>query len=143
MRHLDKVEAVANALAETGELYQQTLEILLNGSPPGADQGAEGAGRRRKKVMPSDSISEDDLNTFEGFLRLQAVDPLTATPDELAMFRRFFDEAMAIKSATPKLGALKFKAIPGELRYAVAVRAGSDLWLTMWVRRAPKATFTS
>jgi hypothetical protein len=34
VRHLDKVEAVANALAEAGELDQQALEILLNGNPP-------------------------------------------------------------------------------------------------------------
>jgi hypothetical protein len=88
--------------------------------------------------MPSDFISEDDLNTFEGFLRFQAVDPLTAAPDELAAFRRIFDEAMAAKSATQKLGVMKFKATPGEHRYAVAVREGSDLWLTLWVRRAPK-----
>jgi len=34
VRHLDEVEAVANALAEAGELDQQALEILLNGNPP-------------------------------------------------------------------------------------------------------------
>jgi hypothetical protein len=88
--------------------------------------------------LPSDFISEDDLNTFEGYLRFQAVDPLIATPDELALFRQFFDEAKAASSATPKLGAMKFKAVPGELRYAVAVLEGSDLWLTTWIRRAPK-----
>jgi hypothetical protein len=88
--------------------------------------------------IPSDFISEDDLNTFEGYLRFQAVDPLTATSDDLAMFRQCFDEAMAAVSTTPKLGAMKFKAIPGEFRYAVAVREGSDLWLTTWVKRAPK-----
>jgi hypothetical protein len=89
-------------------------------------------------VTPSDFISEDDLNTFEGYLRLQAVDPMTAGPDELAMFRQFFDEAMATKSAIQKLGEMKFKAIPGELRYAVAVREGDDLWLTIWVKRDRK-----
>jgi hypothetical protein len=34
VRHLAKVEAVANALAKAGELDQQALEILLNGNPP-------------------------------------------------------------------------------------------------------------
>ena len=88
--------------------------------------------------IPSDFISEDERNTFEGYLRLQGVNPLTATPDELAMFQQCFDEAMAAASTTPKLGAMKFKATPGEFRYAVAVREGSDLWLTTWVKRALK-----
>ena len=73
--------------------------------------------------MASDFISEDDLNTFDGYLRLQAVDPSTAGPDVLAMYRQFFDEAMAIRATTPKLGAMKFKPVAGECRYAVAVRA--------------------
>lgn len=29
----------------------------------------------------------------------------------------------------------------GEVRYAVAVREGADLWLTLWVRRSPKGEF--
>jgi hypothetical protein len=36
-----------------------------------------------------------------------------------------------------KLRALK----PGEYRYAVAVEDGADLWLTLWVRRAPNGQF--
>ena len=31
---------------------------------------------------------------------------------------------------------MKLRAVPGEHRYAVAVREGSDLWLTLWVRRS-------
>jgi hypothetical protein len=31
----------------------------------------------------------------------------------LAMHRQFFDEAMAIRATTPKLGAMKFKPIAG------------------------------
>jgi hypothetical protein len=38
-------------------------------------------------------ISEDDLNTFEGWLTYQAVDVAAATPDELATWRGLFDEA--------------------------------------------------
>jgi hypothetical protein len=37
-------------------------------------------------------ISEDDLNTFEGWLKYQVVDAAAATPDELAMLRGLFDE---------------------------------------------------
>jgi len=88
-------------------------------------------------------ISEDDLNTFEGFLRYQAVDAVASTPDELAMWRGVFDEAMASKMANPKVGLMKLpQPIPdGEHRYAVAFREGSDLWLTLWVKRSPKGEF--
>jgi hypothetical protein len=36
---------------------------------------------------------------------------------------------------------MKLRMAPGEYRYAVAVREGSDLWLTLWVRRSPKGEF--
>ena len=45
--------------------------------------------------MASDFISEDDLNTFDGYLRLQGIKSSTAGPDALAMYRQLFDEAMA------------------------------------------------
>jgi hypothetical protein len=86
----------------------------------------------------SDFISENDLNTFEGYLRFQGVDSLTATLHELAEFRRCFDDAMAVQEKTPKLGVMKFRPTPGEFRYAVAVPEGDNLWLTTWVRRAAK-----
>jgi hypothetical protein len=80
---------------------------------------------------------EDDLNTFEGWLRDQAVDAATTPPHELAMWRDIYDEVHS--SARPKIGLMKLRSDPGEQRYAVAVREGSDLWLTLWVRRSPKA----
>jgi hypothetical protein len=86
-------------------------------------------------------ISEDDLKTFEGWLRYQAVDAATLTPDELAMWRGYFNEARARSLATPKVGLMKLQPIPGEHRYAVAIREGSDLWLTLWVRRSRKGEF--
>lgn len=36
---------------------------------------------------------------------------------------------------------MKFRPVPGEHTYAVAVRDGSDLWLTLWVRRSRKGEF--
>jgi hypothetical protein len=36
---------------------------------------------------------------------------------------------------------MKLRPIPGKCRYAVAIREGSDLWLTLWVRRSPKPEF--
>lgn len=86
-----------------------------------------------------DFNSEDDLNTFEGYLRYQAIDPTTASQEVLAAFRKAFDEAQEAKATTPKLGRMKLRNLrTGEYRYAVVVREGSDLLMTMWVRRDPK-----
>ncbi len=85
-------------------------------------------------------ISEDDLKTFDGWLRYQGVDAATA-PEELATWRYLFDEARTRSSASPKVGLMKLRPVPGEHRYAVAVREGFDLWLTLWVRRSPKGEF--
>jgi hypothetical protein len=87
----------------------------------------------------SDFISEDDLSTFEGWLRYQGIDAATTTPDELADWRDMFDEGRERSLATPKVGRMKLGPLAaGEYRYAVAVREGSDLWLTLWVRRSKK-----
>ena len=34
-------------------------------------------------------ISEDDLSTFEGWLKSQAIDAATATPEELELAQHF------------------------------------------------------
>ena len=87
-------------------------------------------------------ISEDDLDTFEGWLKFQAVDAATATPEELAMWRGLFDDVKKRGAATPKVGLMKLPPpVPGEHRYAVAVREGADLLLTLWVRRSRKGEF--
>jgi hypothetical protein len=87
-------------------------------------------------------ISEDDLSTFEGWLMSQAIDAATATPEELDNWRSIFDEVRESAAATPKLGLMKLRPlVPVEYRYAVAVRDGSDLWLTLWVRRSKRGEF--
>jgi hypothetical protein len=86
----------------------------------------------------SDFISEDDLKSFEGWLRYQGVDAATAQPDEIAMWRDCFDEAQKQALTTPKVGLMKLKTVPGQYRYAVAIRDGSDLWLALWIRRSPR-----
>jgi hypothetical protein len=86
-------------------------------------------------------ISEDDLDTFDGWLKYQAIDAATLTPEELAMWRGYFEEATQGSAATPKVGLMKLRPIPGEYRYAVALREGSGLWLTLWIRRSPKGEF--
>jgi hypothetical protein len=56
-----------------------------------------------------DFISEDDLLTFDGFLKYQAVDPALLTPDELVEWRRIHDEAMRRHESSPKVGLMKLR----------------------------------
>ncbi|MSO68795.1 MAG: hypothetical protein EXQ98_00720 [Alphaproteobacteria bacterium] len=83
--------------------------------------------------MP-DFISEDDLNTFDGWLRYQGVDKDTAEPDALEMWRRLFDEG----KRRPKVGLMKIQRVSGGQIYAVAIQDGADLWLTLWLRCSPR-----
>lgn len=85
-----------------------------------------------------DFISDEDLLTFEGFLKYQAVDAETITPQERKMWRSFFDEAMERRTTTPKVGVMRLQPVPDEQKYAVAIHDGSDLWLTLWVRCSRK-----
>jgi hypothetical protein len=84
--------------------------------------------------MGDDFISEDDLRTLEGWLKYQGVDPATITPGEQKMWQDYFEEARRLSDANPKVGLMKRQRVPGEQKYAVAIKDGSDLWLTMWVR---------
>jgi hypothetical protein len=87
-------------------------------------------------------ISEDDLKTFEGWLKYQGVNAATTATHELNMWRSLFDETREQGLASPKVGLMKLPPlVPGGHRYAVAVREGSDLWLTLWVRHSQKGFF--
>jgi hypothetical protein len=93
-------------------------------------------------AMPRDFISEDDLGTFEGWLRYQAVDAAALTPAELAIWRGLFDAKVERAAATPKLGRMKLRPLrAAEYRYAVAVDESDELWLVLWVLRNPKGEF--
>jgi hypothetical protein len=85
-----------------------------------------------------DFIIEDDLRTFEGWAKYQGFDPTTSTPEELEIWRGLFDEATRLRQSSPKVGLMKLQPVPGEQKYAVALRDGSELWLTMWVRCSRK-----
>jgi len=85
-----------------------------------------------------DFISEDDLHTFDGFLKYQAIDPTTLTPEELELWRGIFDEGLARSAAISKVGLMKLQPVPGEQKYAVAIQDKTDLWLTLWVRCSKK-----
>jgi len=85
-------------------------------------------------------ISEDDLQTFEGWLKCQRV--AASAPEELEMWRRSYEEMRERMAANPKVGRMKLRPlISGEHRYAVALREGSDLWLTLWVKHSCKPEF--
>jgi hypothetical protein len=84
----------------------------------------------------SSFINEDDLKTFEGWLRFQAVDAAVTPAEQLEMWRDLFREVREASDSAPKVGSMKLR--PGEHRYAVAVREGVDLWLTLWIRRSSK-----
>jgi hypothetical protein len=86
-------------------------------------------------------ISEDDLQTFEGWLKYQAVDPTATAPEEMESWRRVFEDAKKRMAANPKVGLMKLQPVAGEHRYAVAVEDGSNLWLTLWVKRSRKGEF--
>jgi hypothetical protein len=92
----------------------------------------------REKLV-DEFISEDDLQTFDGWLRYQAVGTLTEA--ELATWRGIFEDANQCSVANPKVGLMNLPPVPGEFKYAVAVGEGADLWLVLWVRRSPKGEF--
>ncbi len=48
---------------------------------------------RKKMSKRNRFISEDDLETFDGFLRYHVIDPSMTSPDELQKWRELFDEA--------------------------------------------------
>ena len=52
--------------------------------------------------MIGEFISEDEVNTFEGWLRYQGVDASTVTPGELTVWRGHFEEAQKRCLATSK-----------------------------------------
>ncbi len=90
-------------------------------------------------------IGEDDLKTFEGWLKYQAIDQSSQSAEQLADWKRTYDEIEKRCEAVPALGRLDLRpfktgtGVPrptrsGEYRYAVAVRDGEHLWLTLWVQ---------
>lgn len=86
-------------------------------------------------------ISEDDLQTFEGWLKYQALDTSVMTREELATWRGYYEEAQKQRGATSEVGVMNLRTVPGESKYAVAVREAADLFLVLWVRRNPQGEY--
>ena len=54
-------------------------------------------------------ISEDDLQTFEGWLRYHGIDATKTMPEELAIWRRVFEDARERSTTSPKVGRMKLQ----------------------------------
>ena len=70
-------------------------------------------------------ISEDDLATFEGWLRYQGFDAAMLAPDELTDWRDMFDKARRDSLATPKG---RTDEAPAYSR-RVSLRGGGSRWV--------------
>ena len=77
-------------------------------------------------------VSEDEfLRSFEDWLRYQQVNPDTLTANQRELWRRQYEEVYAKAAEQAKIGLMKLgPLLPGERRYAVAVRDWWLLWLT-------------
>lgn len=78
-------------------------------------------------------ISEDDLNTYESWLKYHAFDLSTLSDEEAVAVHKLFDEAVSGRMTARKVDRMKLKR-PGESTYAIAIRDGADLWLALWIR---------
>ncbi|WP_141654349.1 hypothetical protein [Candidatus Nitrospira nitrosa] len=57
------------------------------------------------------------------------------TTEELATWQCCFEETQKQRAASSDAGLMNLKAVPGESKFAVGVREGTDLFLVLWVRR--------
>lgn len=85
-------------------------------------------------------ISDDDLRLFERWLKYQGLNTSKMTPEELATWRRRFEEAQK-QRVISNVGLMNLKTVPGENKYAVVVREGTDLFLVLWIRRNRKGEY--
>jgi len=81
---------------------------------------------------PLPYISEDELDTFDGWLKYQGFDLVAMNDEQRVAIRDMFDEAAKRRAGARRMGRMKFEA--GEHRFAVAIRDGENLWLTLWIR---------
>jgi hypothetical protein len=85
-------------------------------------------------------VSEDELNTYEGWLKYQAVDLSDLSDEEAAAMRDLFDETVSRRMTAKMVGRMKLKR-PGESTYAIAIRDGADLWLALWIKRSVRSEY--
>ena len=82
-------------------------------------------------------FTEDDVATFEGWLRYQALDLTAMSVEEISTWRTMFDEVLQARANRTPAGRMKLPPLgAAEYRYAVAVRDSNNLWLVLWIRRS-------
>src|SRR2546421_5713073 len=79
---------------------------------------------RHWRDVVQEFISEDDLKTFEGWLRYQGIDAATSAPEELEKWRGHFYDARGAALARPHAGARKSPPRPREKRDCMAAPEG-------------------
>jgi hypothetical protein len=84
-----------------------------------------------------DVISEDDLDSFEGWIKHQGIEASALSDTDREMWQSMYLDVQRRVSETPKVGSMKLTDIPNEYRLAVAVE-DNGLWLTLWIRRSKK-----
>jgi hypothetical protein len=93
----------------------------------------------KMETLPAlDYISEDDLRTYEGWLRYQGFDLSTLSEQETAAVRELFDDSVNRRALAGKVGRMKLRRGPGVSTYAIAVRDEGDLWLALWIKLSAK-----
>jgi len=74
---------------------------------------------------------EDELNTFDAWLRYQTGHVGSLTSEQLKMWRSTHDEIVVSAASTPEVGLMKLVQASGEHSYVIAIREGTDHWLTL------------
>ena len=72
--------------------------------------------------------SEDDLKTFDGWMRYQGFDKSSLDAEQLQVCKKMFDHIGHRGATRPKVGLMKLRAAEGEHRYAVALRNITAKW---------------
>lgn len=84
-------------------------------------------------------IDEDELSSFDGWLRYQAIDSMTLSSEQRVQWLAIFEKVQARAQSTPKVGAMNFSARESAgSRFAIAIEKESTLYLALWIRRARK-----
>jgi hypothetical protein len=78
------------------------------------------------------------LDTFESFLRHQQLDGRPLGPEVEPVLRTEYERQKSMFMAHDPATLYRTPCKVGEFRYAVAISDGSDSWLTLVTRRAPR-----
>lgn len=80
------------------------------------------------------------MRTFEEWMKYQAVDVASLGKDELEEWRSEYDTACEAQRRR-NIWTPRIRANAKDLLYAVVVSDGSDLWLSLWVKRNAQSDY--